>query len=118
MANFADDRPGSVFGIGRLKPASLLLTTVLVLSACGSGTSTAGDTAPVTPEEAYARRCSGCHGVLGSDQAARSLPNLETLTTAEIEAIVLSGAVGMPAFAEFVEREEIDAIVAYVDGER
>lgn len=91
---------------------------MLVFSACGSGTATAGDGTPATPEEAYGRRCSGCHGVLGSDQAERSLPNLESMTRADIETIVLAGATGMPAFAEFVEREEIDVIVDYVDRER
>lgn len=118
MVSSADNQLKGMRDHVRLTVGPILVVMLLGMSACSSGTSASGDGTLTTPAEAYVRRCSGCHGTLGSDQAERSLPNLATMSEADIEAIVLAGAVGMPAFAEFVERSEIDAIVDYVDSER
>ena len=68
-------------------------------------------------EQLYKKRCRFCHG---SDAVAGPLPDLRYATAAvheQFQAIVLGGALaplGMPAFADFLSIEQVQAIQAYV----
>ena len=63
---------------------------------------------------AYLRRCGGCHGAEGTAQAAQTLEGVGELPESYVLDTVMTGGGGMPAFGEWLEQGEIDAIVAYV----
>lgn len=100
------------------------VSLLLAFTAC------AGETAPSTqrpadsqPPEAtqsvdgatsYLRRCGGCHGAVGSEQAEQSLSSVSELTRGDVENIVRNGNPYMPAFGDSLEDAEIDAIVDHV----
>jgi len=66
----------------------------------------------------YHDRCLGCHGPKAiSGGSIRDLRDASAETLDQFEAIVLGGArepLGMPSFADFLSREEVAAIKAYV----
>jgi len=70
--------------------------------------------APVEAETAYLRRCGGCHGAAGTEQAAQSLAEVASKPESWVRAKVMSGGGEMPAFGESLHPAEIDAIIAYV----
>jgi len=63
---------------------------------------------------AYLRRCGGCHGAEGTAQGAQTLAGAGSLPESYVLDTVMTGGGGMPAFGEWLDRAEIDAIVAYV----
>ena len=64
---------------------------------------------------AYLRRCGGCHGAEGTAQGADTLAGVGTKPEEFVRLMVeQGGGGGMPAFGEWLEPAEIDAIIAYV----
>jgi mono/diheme cytochrome c family protein len=103
--------------------ASLLLTGAL-LAACGdSGTALAYATAPAGgPRDAaplYEASCASCHGSTGD--GGLSGVSLREATAADRQLIldaIRNGDGAMPATADGMSDEEIDALVEYVVGLR
>jgi hypothetical protein len=68
----------------------------------------------IEAETAYLRRCGGCHGAAETEQAAQSLAAVASNPASWVRAKVMAGGGGMPAFGEWLDPAEIDAIIAYV----
>jgi mono/diheme cytochrome c family protein len=104
--------------------AALVATGVLAVG-CGASTAPevpAGpdgvqDQALVAGRDIYARRCASCHGVSGGGGRAPRLSDgevLEAYPDAEDQiAMVADGRGGMPAFADVLDRGELEAVVRY-----
>lgn len=96
----------------------LVISLLLAATACSSSTQSDGaraDGRPVSDVSAlYVRKCAGCHGTSGSDQAATSLTSVAQLSRVEIDAKVRLGGEQMPAFGEALSVAEREAIVDYV----
>ena len=63
---------------------------------------------------AYLRRCGGCHGAEGTEQGAQTLVGVGSKPESFVREKVMAGGGGMPAFGEWLEQAEIDAIITYV----
>ena len=73
-----------------------------------------GDTTDIDPASAYLRRCGGCHGAEGTAQGAQTLEGVGSRPESFVLDKVMTGGRGMPAFGEWLDQAEIDAIVTYV----
>ena len=95
-----------------LRPLALVVSTLLSVS-CGEDTAmTVGGEADGA--SAYLRRCGGCHGAAGTEQAATSLAGVRTGSESDVRTKIVNGSSTMPAFGGQVDPAEIDAIVEYV----
>lgn len=100
--------------------AIVLLITMLASCSDESSTESSGPNdrvaTPLTSDAAtsYIQRCGGCHGAMGSDQAAQSLASATELTPSTIEAQIRAGGTQMPSFDNTLTDAEIDAIVRYI----
>ena len=66
--------------------------------------------------EIFARTCASCHGDQGQGtDIAPSIP--PDLGFTDTKLLVMGGALGMPAFGQFLGAEEIDQVTAYVVSE-
>ena len=96
---------------GKFAPAIL---TGLLLAGCGSDTETGAGI--------YAERCLSCHGTEGAGDGGRAafLPGGVTdlresrLSADEQRKVIYKGRKLMPALGPALKKEEIEAIVAYI----
>ena len=96
---------------GKFAPAVL---AALLLAGCGQGAETGAGI--------YAERCLSCHGMAGAGDGGRAslLPGGvadlrdSRLPADEQRAVVFKGRKLMPAFGPALEKEEIEAVVAYI----
>ena len=96
---------------GKFAPAVL---AGLLLAGCGSDTETGAGI--------YAERCLSCHGTEGAGDGGRAayLPGGVTdlrssrLSADEQRTVVIKGRKLMPALGPALEKEEIEAVVAYI----
>lgn len=98
---------------------ALVVAVLAVLAGCsGDASETDGQTSIGSGSAgiatSYIQKCGGCHGAIGSDQAAESLPNVSGLDKEAIEAKIRSGGPQMPAFDASLSSGEIDALATYV----
>lgn len=109
----------------RLPIEALGFAIVVTLAACGGGGSGASNDDAVERTEpaagsavdgsvAYLRRCGGCHGVVGSDQARRSLSGIDQLTREDIDIKIRNGGPQMPGFDTSLTSSEISAIIDHI----
>ena len=105
--------PATLRHRGRGPLVVMLAVAALLAVSCGDDTGfTVGG--EVDGSSAYLRRCGGCHGAAGTEQAATSLAGVKSGSEAAVRAKVVNGSSTMPAFAGQVAPDEIDAIVEYV----
>lgn len=91
-------------------PTTATTTTVVPTTTAPSSTAATS----IEAETAYLRRCGGCHGAAGTEQVAQSLAAVASNPESWVRAKVMTGGGGMPAFGEWLDPAEIDAIIAYV----
>ncbi len=91
----------------------MIAVAALLTVSCGDDTGFTVD-GEVDSASAYLRRCGGCHGAAGTEQAATSLAGVKTGSESDVRAKIVDGSSTMPAFGGQVDPAEIDAIVEYV----
>ena len=93
---------------------------VAIVLACGFAACSAdegGEALPTTISDgsvSYLRRCGGCHGAAGSDQAAETLAGVRELSDAALRSKIVDGGGDMPGFGGLVPAEELEVIIEYV----
>ena len=98
---------------GKFPPAVL---AGLLLAGCGSNAETGAGI--------YAERCLSCHGTVGAGDGGRAayLPGgvadlrNSRFSAGEQRTVVFKGRKLMPAFGPALKKEEIEAVVAYIQG--
>ena len=96
---------------------AVVLTTLLLMSACASEPGLPPDAAPelLLGQEIYRARCQSCHGPSGGGGIGPSIREIETrLDNTEQRTIIVQGRNNMPRFESVLSDEEIDAVVRYV----